>query len=113
MKKADREIYMVLANEIDSLICDFCSYDLVDCCGESPCDCGESSCHHPLKDRLEMEHSSYGIEPGEDCWGFRPCYSVELCADVVGIVLANHWRYGYRLWKNKNNVWKIASIKSY
>lgn len=110
MKKADREIYRVLTSEIDSLICDFCKYSV--CMGgESPCDCGDSYCEHPLKDRLPGDTGLYGgMEPGDDCWGFRPSFEVSFCADIVGIVLSNHWRDGYYIWQNKRQEWKMAPI---
>ena len=110
MKKSEREVYRVLANEIDSLICDFCKY-AVSITGASPCDCGEPYCDHPLKDRISDYGSHGGFEPLDDCWGFRPRYSVDLCADIVGIVLAKGWCNGYYIWQNKKSIWKMAPME--
>ncbi len=109
MKQAQRIIYLELASEIDGLICDFCHYSRCQV-GESLCDCGEPYCVHPLKDRLESSVSSYGLSPGDDCWGFRPAHSVGFCADIVGIMLQKKWESA-RWCQDKHHRWKIAEIK--
>ena len=35
--------------------------------------------------------NSYGIEPGDDCWAFRPDMPVSDIADIVGLIIANGW----------------------
>ena len=108
MKKAQRGIYMELASEMDSTICCFCKYS--QCIGsDSPCDCGEPSCEHPLKDRLEDSFKGYGIEPRQDCWGFRPVHPVDFCADITGICLANGWESA-TWWQNKKGIWRVAEV---
>ena len=108
MKKADREVYIELAAEMDSPACCFCKFS--ECIsGESPCDCGEPSCKHPLTDRLEeSQHYDY-LEPGHDCWGFRPSHPVEFCADITGLCLANKWLSAV-WWQNKRGQWKVAEV---
>jgi hypothetical protein len=82
--KLKREIYIILADEVSWELCSFCKYNR---CEGSPCEgFGEGCCTHPLDHRF----SEY-VEPGDDCWGFRPEYSVSICADIVGAVLANKW----------------------
>lgn len=109
MKKEKREIYRILTAEIDGILCDFCHY--CECIGgESPCDCGEGYCIHPLKDYFDTRYYSGGPEPGDDCWGFRPNHPVSFVADVIGVVLSNGWGNGYYLWKNKKEQWKMAPI---
>jgi len=108
MKKEERDIYRVLANEVDYTLCCFCKYS--ECVvGESVCDSGEPYCVHPLGDRFGHSFSSYGLESGEDCWGFRPLHSVDFCADIVGIILQKGWEETV-WWQNKKGDWKIASM---
>lgn len=110
MNKTEREIYLVLASEVDYTLCGFCKYS--ECvAGESVCDGGEPYCVHPLGERFEHSFSSYGIEPGMDCWGFRPSHSIDFCADIVGIVLAKGWNGGAVWWKNKKGNWKVAPMQ--
>lgn len=81
MKKTEREIYIILANEVDYSLCSFCKFSEV-------IYCGTVGCKHPLSDRLPEEV----YEPGTDCWGFRPEYDIPTAADLVGIILANGWK---------------------
>ena len=100
MNKSQREVYLELASEMDSVICCFCKYWVCEV-GYSPCDCGEPECKHQLADRLEEQWGyMYGNEPNQDCWGFRPCHDVSFCADIVGLTLANHWQSAV-WWQNK------------
>ncbi len=110
MKKIQREIYIILAGEVDFCLCAFCKYSKVES-GYSPCDCGEPYCVHPLRDSLQEQWGSYvyGIEPGGDCWGFRPSHPVAFCADIVGIILEKGWQ-DVVWWQNKKDTWKIASM---
>lgn len=109
MKKSHREIYIILTKEVDNILCAFCKYS--ECqIGISPCDCGESYCVHPLKDHLPHD-DNYGLEPGNDCWGFRPVFSVELCADIVGILLQKGWD-DWVVWKSKKGNWRIHGTTS-
>ena len=105
MKKTQRVIYLELAGEMDFTICCFCKYSKI-IGGESPCDCGEPSCEHPLGYRLENSL----IEPYQDCWGFQPCHPVDFCADITGICLSKGWE-SIVWWKNKKGIWKVAELK--
>lgn len=109
MKKVEREIYRVLANEVDFTLCSFCKYTECES-GYSPCDVGDPYCIHPLGDRFAHSFSSYGIEPTEDCWGFRPSHSVEFFADIIGIILQKGWEATV-WWQNKRGDWKIAQVE--
>ena len=103
MKKADREIYVVLTSEVYWQLCTFCRFAEFN----GFCDAGYIECHHPLGYRLQ----SYDAElcPGEDCWGFRPNkeYSISLIADMVGIVLEKGWQ-AVTWWENEDGRLVIA-----
>jgi hypothetical protein len=64
MNKAQREIYIVLANEVDTLLCSFCKF--WKCCG-SICDEVDGECTHKLCWRIEDQWGNFGIIPGCDC----------------------------------------------
>ena len=82
MKKADREIYIVLSAEVDYSPCCFCKFVI-------SAGCAEEECTHPLKDKAGFPDCDYALEPGQDCWAFRPAHDVATTADIVGIVLSN------------------------
>ena len=88
MNKQQRSVYVTLAKEIDTCLCTWCKFNSGGC--------EEQECDHPLSERLESAYHReyYGIEPGADCWGFRPWASVPLAADITGIVLAQ----GFESW---------------
>lgn len=111
MKKIDRTIYNVLANQVVFCLCAFCKFSKCESDGYSPCDCGEPYCIHPLGAIFGHSYSSYGIEPGDDCWGFRPAHLVEFCADIVGILLQKGWQSAV-WWQNKKGVWKITGVEA-
>lgn len=106
MKRAQREIYQILANEIAFPLCNFCKFDKST---GSICDGGgDMECSHPLGDRSWAFNKQ--IESAEelgDCWGFRPAYPIPFIADIVGAVLANGWQEA-SWWQNKKGIWKIA-----
>lgn len=107
MKKDQREIYQILANEVDWTICSFCKYaQSTGCC----CD-DELECHHPLN----TVYCSWAIEKCVDnamqmgdCWLFRPGHSIDFIADIVGIVLAKGWDGGVQWWQDKQGNWKVV-----
>ena len=104
MQKKDRQPYIELTSQVDWQLCSFCKFNQCMSYGDSPCDCGEPDCCHPLGYRLE--HDS---EPGEDCWGFRPDHDISFCADIVGIILSKGWQ-GATWWQNKKGDWKVAEV---
>jgi len=106
MNKAERGIYLILAEEIDTVLCSFCKYSKCES-GDSPCECGEPYCVHPL--RYNFGHE-YDFEPGVDCWGFRAQHDVSFCADITGFVLQNGWN-DWVLWKSKKGIWRIWGSK--
>ncbi len=110
MKREQREVYNVLADEIDRCICVFCKFSWAEC--STPCDCGEPSCHHHLGERLENQWGNSSIEPGCDCWGFRPCADVSLAADITGVVLQHGWDGRFSWWTDKEGVLKITGKTS-
>ena len=101
IKREQREIYRQLVAEVDYNLCMFCNFNYPDSQGESPCDSGDSSCHHPLKWRLpEID------EPAVDCWGFKPSHDISFCADIIGHILANGWHSVF-WWLNKKDIWIV------
>lgn len=90
MNKAEREIYVELTSEISATLCLACKFT-----GGGYCDSWDG-CKHPLnKDEyttLFHRPALYwddDIEPGEDCWAFRPCMSIDILADLAGCILGN------------------------
>lgn len=84
-----RMTYLVLTDEVFTCLCSFCNY-------YQGTYCDSAECTHPLIDRLNDD----GMEPGTDCWGFRPALSLSDTADIVGIILNKKWREW--LWGIKN-----------
>ena len=104
MTKEQRVVYKELADVVDYSLCSFC--ESAEPHG-SPC-CGDMAieCHHPLYERLPAYEE--WLEPGSDCWGFRPEHPIDLIADFVGIILAKGWASA-SWWKNEtDNQWKIS-----
>lgn len=83
MKKAEREVYINLTQELDSPLCTFCKYYEG---GYSPCDNG--SCEHPLAYYVSFPHFEESVEPGDDCWAFRPDRKIDYIAEIVSVVLS-------------------------
>ena len=100
MKKAEREVYYVLANEVGYMLCAFCK-----CAKSCGCEC-EPECHHSLLKQPYFEDIVNNAMTLGDCWGFRPKYPVFFAADIIGLILANGWRGAS--WWQENGVWKIA-----
>jgi len=95
MKQPQREIYILLADLINSGIAPFCKYgspeDFGSICEEPE---GYYACEHPLEINRELFTKGDCMpceEPCSDCWGFRPEYSLNDIVDIVGIILANSW----------------------
>jgi hypothetical protein len=88
MKAKQREIYLALMTEVDCQLCSFCKQGITT--GSSCDDNIMTECDHPLEDRLPS--GNWGLEPGQDCWGFVPSHSVDYIAEVVAIIL----REGYK-----------------
>lgn len=100
MKGAEREIYRVLTNEVDWQLCAFCKFAESDGCDAGP------ECKHPLWKISERE---WELEPGEDCWGFRPQHSVSFITDIVGIVLERGWQSA-TWWEREDGDYSVAGI---
>ena len=92
-QRAERLLVVELSGLVGATLCTFCRYADF---GWSPCDC-DIECTHPLAWRLGTDYGWFGLEPGDDCWGWRPHLPVEDIADIVGIVLANDWTWWYYL----------------
>jgi len=91
MKKEQREVYLSLTKVSPGWqLCSFCKYGWG--CGSFCSGEGEIECHHPLTDYYGFSGCDRELEPGEDCWGFRPNYPVEEIADIVGIMLSEGWQ---------------------
>ena len=107
MKKNQREVYQVLANEADFTMCGFCKF------AESSGDCcdGDIDCKHPLNGKSwGFDHEVDCANTMGDCWGFRPAHDVSFCADIIGIILSQGWTGGASWWQDKEGNWKIAGI---
>lgn len=87
MKKEARGIYLILSNEIGAQLCVACKYG--DFTGSSCCDDGYYECQHKLNDYIgfPLYKADGCMEPGMDCWGFRPDMKVEDLADITGVIL--------------------------
>lgn len=89
MKREQREIYLVLANELDSPMCTFCKYSKWE---GSPCtDDAYCECQHKLDKEFDLFMGGDSKWPGDDCWGFRPAAHLNDIADVVGLILSEHF----------------------
>ncbi len=90
MKREQRAGYLGLTT-IDlprggnPIMCTFCRY------GEylGGCKDGYYECTHALLDRTwdfepMMESVMESAGAAVDCWGFRPCFSIDVAADIVG-----------------------------
>ena len=78
MKAQERQMYVVLTNEAGTIICALCKYAEGGGCGVMP------ECKHPLEVVRDIGDCADGIEPEQDCWGFRPVHDRETCVDMVG-----------------------------
>ena len=105
MKREQREVYRLLAAEVDYCICSFCKFGSY---YGSPCSGGEYECDHPLEvvnNTLSEDVVCSG--PGADCWAFRPSMNVELAADIVGVILAKG--FTSTIWsKNKYGTYEVV-----
>ena len=101
MNKEQREVYRLLAGEVNYAICSFCRYGSFN---GSPCsEGGEYECDHPLSDRYNFPFQQC-LEPLSDCWGFRPDrrFTVADCADIVGVIIANKFD-GNTQWSHRED----------
>ncbi len=87
MQKEKREIYlqlMSLAWRKWSGLCCICRYaEFIGRCGDADliCHCGIDV----------IEGNSYGVWGGDDCWAFRPLWSLDDITDAVGLILQGDW----------------------
>ncbi len=106
MRKEQREIYQVLANEVDFPLCSFCKYAE----GYGSCCDGDLECRHPLLEKsFAFEEESERAMNLGDCWGFRPSHPIPFCADIIGILLIKGWTSA-SWWQDKEGVWKVAGF---
>ncbi len=92
MKKAQREIYLVLATEplprpfYSGLgLCNLCQFAEWSGCWRKDSDL---TCHHPI---WAVQENADEVWAGSDCWGFRPEYSLEDTVDKIGVCLQGHY----------------------
>lgn len=92
MKATQRVVYLELSNGVNATLCTFCKH----AAWSGYCADGkECECEHPLEDKLPA--ADWEVEPGQDCWGYRPCLPVVDIADIAGLVLSNgfdEWSWG-------------------
>jgi hypothetical protein len=97
MKREQRDVYLNLTRELDGgCLCSFCKYAL----WSGGCDDAEVECNHSIESVWEDKEFPY---PGMDCWGFRPKYSLPVIADIVGIIIGNHWE-SWSYWEDCNEI---------
>ncbi len=93
MKKEARLVYLELSSEIKGTLCTFCHYSSWqgDGCSE-----GYNECHHPIE-ALSWENTNEDtLEPGSDCYGFRPNLPIHLVTEIAGAILSqgfDEWMY--------------------
>lgn len=104
MKKEQRQAYIELMSDIDTSICSVCRFHDWHC--ESLCSEGfGDGCVHPLE--AVREELYQGMDPGADCWGFRPILKPEYIFDIIGIILANGWQ----TWMINPEKLEVAGVK--
>ena len=79
MKAVQREIYSILSGSYG--LCCFCKYGV-----SMGCDVG-TECKHPLEAARDREMD----DQLDDCWAFRPRYTVPEMADIHGEILIHDW----------------------
>ena len=96
MKRDKRGVYIVLSGEVDGTLCSFCRYASWDgFCGDKYC-----VCESPFEAIYDRECE---LAPQDDCWGFSPILPVRDIADIVGMVLSEHFR-DWAWQKNGNQI---------
>ena len=100
MRKEQRSVYKELAKEIGGSLCTFCNYG--DYISEGCCE-GWSECQHPIENLSYENKYEDTLEPGGDCYGFRPNMSVRLVTDLTGIILSlGHVDWFYRKYSKES-----------
>ena len=87
-------------------MCAFCKYGIVYSC------CDGTECTHPLNGCHGFPSYETWLEPGQDCWGFRPSLNISVMADIVGIILQNEadeWFYSVK--KDGSIVVRYTKVK--
>ncbi len=92
MNAEQRQPYLEVASLVAPL-CTFCHFSDYVGGGSSPCmdDGAWCECHHPVDELSWQYRFEEDLPPGSDCWGFRPGFSMEMIADIVGMILAGGW----------------------
>lgn len=89
MNREHRQPYRdVLALLQGATLCTFCRFGQGVGWGDSPCQGGGwTECQHPIASvAWELIHEDM-LEPGADCWGYRPKFPMAVIADIVGMIL--------------------------
>lgn len=94
MKAEARVVFVALSGVMDATLCLFCKYGSWN--AEGCCE-GYSECQHPIEALSWENVHEETLEPGGDCYGFRPHLSVTLAADLVGAILVS----GFDEWSFK------------
>jgi len=108
-KREKRLTYVALADEGACELCVFCKFAVFE--GGSVC-YGDNYtvCEHKLTDRLEFLHGGYGMEPGMDCWAFKPSEPIEVVADIVGLLLGSEGQ-GASWVKREDGTYAVYVVK--
>ena len=99
MNKTQRLVYKELAYEANTNLCSFCKTS------ESLGCCDGVACTHPLNERYELIDDG-NVEPGQDCFLFRPDRKVSDIADIVGIILEYNF-HEWLIYTDKKNQLRI------
>lgn len=94
MKAEARVVFVALSEAMNGTLCAFCKYSefTADGCCEA-----YNECQHPIEALSWENVHEDSLEPGSDCYGFRPGISVTLAADLVGAILVS----GFEEWSFK------------
>jgi len=93
MNKEERLVYIALTEEMKGSLCTFCKYG--DWYADGCCE-GHNECQHPIEALSSENRNAEELEPGDDCYGFRPNISVSLATDLVGAIISqgfDEWFY--------------------
>lgn len=93
-----KNLYRELTQECGFELCVFCKFNY----GYA---CSGPNCKHPLGYRFDHE----GLEPGSDCWGFRPNQPIDFVAEIAGFILSHKWD-GAIFWEEDGQI-KIAEFE--
>ncbi len=85
MEQEQRLVYRELTEVMGASLCTACKYSSWTNDG---CCAGYNECQHPIEALSWESKNEEMLEPGWDCYGFKPDISVSLLADLAGTILS-------------------------